>query len=396
MSKIETMNNSIAENNYALLPESPAYRKINYSGYLLCLIFFLLCNHVLLAQRTIPCSPWIKTVEEYYQRGRRVPLGPQHMKLRKAILSIDSIVKRNAAFGSITPARFRTSLVLTGDDLQSVQLNIKAYSKDGWDDKCGIIPQADRISADDAGICMTINRTGAHYTALEISATKDEKLEAFREPVITRTIAGYPMYYESKANHFLMITLHGEVPWEAVTMEEYMAFIERTLLKKIENAEQENKLHPISKMQEPKSSLYYLELKKTDPKSAAEWLQLMEKSKIEYEASSKEADKLILEGVKSLKNDLEEFRVLRAAYTSADLKKQAIRGHSKFGLYSDQYPMVRDPLVKIKPGFFADTKSKSGIKIITIWAAGTYLDWDDHIQQALETLDYNAIINLMK
>lgn len=372
--------------------------KKNALQYIAC-VFVLFYFHInkAKAQASKDCSPWVPTIEQYYNNGNRVTSKPEFLKLRKAALSIDSMVKKNPHFASIAPARFRTSMVLTNGRPQSVQLNIKAYSKDGWDNKCGIIPQADRIAADDAAICVAINQTGFHYTALEISPTQDENLNAFKEPVITKTIGGQPLYYQSKANHFLLMTYNGQVPWEPVTLEEYLDYIERRLLKKIKDFEAENKANPTTiTVKDPKKDPYYIELKKTDPKAAAEFLVLAEKMSRQAETNNKEMDRLTADGNAELKGDLAEFKTLRASFSAAELKKQAIRGNSKFGLYNDKYPALKDPLVKIKREFLVETANRDQIKIISIWAAGTYLNWDEHIQKAMETLDYKAIKKMME
>lgn len=362
-------------------------------GFLLLYIHF----NPLFAQTSKNCSPWVPTIEEYYSNGKRVTRKPEFLKLRKAALTIDGLVKKNPHFASISPARFRSSMVLTNGKPQSLLLNIKAYSKDGWDNKCGIIPQADRIAADDAGIRVAINHTGFHYTALEESPTQDEKLKAFKEPVVTKKMGGQPLYYQSSGNHFLLMTYNDESPWEPVTMEEYLDYIERRLVKKIKDFEADNKSkHGPVVVKDPKKNAYYLELKKTDPKGAAEFLALAENMQKQTEINNQAAAQLRADGETELKKDLSDFKALRATYSAADLKKQAIRGNSKFWLYNKDYPNLKDSLVKIKREFLADPANSNRIKIISIWAGGSNPEWNEHIEKAMETLDYQAIKRLMK
>ncbi|MRG45028.1 hypothetical protein GFS24_07875 [Chitinophaga sp. SYP-B3965] len=339
-------------------------------------IFCLLFANTAFAQTA--CPPWVATLET---RNNSTPA------FRNAVLAIEKTARDNPHFNSITPARFRTSMTMGGG---YAQINVKAYSQKGWDDKCGIIPQADRIAADDAGISFNINKTGPHYTSLEDSPVKDEKLDAFKEPVSTKTIGGQPLYYESMGNHFLLITYNGEVPWEPVTTAEYLDFIERRLQRLIQDHKDQNKLQTFTPS-DPLKNGYYLELKKTKPKEAEEFIALAEKMNKEMAVSIKKANEMIATGAVNLQKDLDEFRALRATYSAEDLKKQALRGHSKFGLYTGEYPNSKAALVKIKKEFLLPDK----IRLITIWAAGTILDWNERIQKALETLDYKAIRQVM-
>lgn len=324
------------------------------------------------------CPPWVPTKEE---NRNSTPA------FRNAILSIEKVVRNNPHFNKIAPARFRTAMTITGG---YAHINVKAYSKDGWDNKCGIIPQADRISADDACVSININKTGPHYTSLEESPVKDEKLDAFKEPVIAKMIGGQPMYYESVGNHFILLTYNDEVPWEPVTTAEYLDFIERRLQKLIQQHHEENQPFRMPK-EDPKQNGYYLELKKTKPKEAEEFLAMAENLAKEMAVSSKKADELIAEGALNLQKDLEDFRALRATYSAEDLKKQAIRGHSRFWLYTGEYPNSKAALVKIKKEFLQSNR----IRLITIWAAAIP-EWDEHLQKTIETLDYKAIKQVMR
>jgi hypothetical protein len=374
------------------------HSKTNRLLFAVCLLLLSLGNfNQAMAQTPQNCSGWVPTIEQYYDNGTRVSRKPEFVKLSKAALFIDSMVKKNPHFTSIAPARFRTSLVLTNGTPQLVQLNIKAYSREGWDNKCGLIPQADRIGADHAGICVRFNKTGFGYTTLEVDQTRDEKLYAFKEPVITKTVGGQPVYYQNRGNHFLLMTYNNQVPWEPVPMEEYLDYIERRLLQKIKDYEEEIRAKPPTiAIQDPKKNGYYLELKKTDPKKAEEFLAQAEKMNREIEIANKEVFRLTANNEAGLKNDLAEFRALRAAFSPAELKKQAIRGNSKFWLYTDKFPTLKDPLVKIKREFVDDRINRDRLKIISIWAGGTYDDWDEQVQKVMETLDYNAIKKLMK
>lgn len=339
-------------------------------------IFYLLFVNTAFAQSN--CPPWVVPLETNSNSA---------VTFRNAVLAIEKVVRTNTHFNSITPARFRTSVTMGGG---YAQINVKAYSKDGWDTKCGIIPQADRIAADDAGICININKTGPHYTSLEDSPVKDEKLYAFKEPVISKTVGGQPLYYESMGNHFLLLTYNGEVPWEPVSTAEYLDYIERRLQKLIQDHREQNKPQTFTP-RDPLKDGYYLELKKTKPKEAEEFIVLAEKMNKEMVISIKKANEMRAQGAANLQKDLDEFRTLRAAYSAEDLKKQALRGHSKFWLYTGEYPNSKAVLVKLKKEYLQSDK----IRLITIWSAGTILDWNDRIQKAMETLDYKAIRQVM-
>src|SRR5688500_16577965 len=108
------------------------------------LIFFLLFVNTAFAQNN--CAPWVAPLETNYNSSAA---------FRNVVLTIEKVVRTNVHFNNITPARFRTSMTMGGG---YAQINVKAYSKNGWDNKCDIIPQADRISADDAGISVNINK----------------------------------------------------------------------------------------------------------------------------------------------------------------------------------------------------------------------------------------------
>lgn len=340
------------------------------------LIFYLLFAQT-------PCSPWVPTIEVKNNSSAA---------FRNAIHALEKVVRNNQHFNSITPARFRTSMTLTD---AIAQINVKAYSKDGWDNKCGIIPQADRIAADDAGISINVNKTGPHYTSLEDSPIRDEKLDAFKEPVISKMTGGQPVYYESLGNHFLLLTYNDQVPWEPVSTAEYLDFIERKLQRAIKDHKNENKTTYTQRTpkEDPRQNGYYLELKKTKPKEAEEFLAMAEKIVKEHAISSKKADEQVEKANHALQKDLEEFRTLRATYSPEELKKQAARGHSKYGLFTGEYPNSKALLVKIKKEFVHPPPGR--IMLITIWAAGTILDWGERIEKAMETLDYKAIKQVM-
>ena len=349
----------------------------------------------LLAQNA-SCPLWVQTVQQTQENlGSGFSFKSQKTSgIRKVVLTIDSMMKKNAIFSSIPESRLRTTLWISNGNIYSAQVNAKAYHKRGWDKQCGIIPQADRIGADQAGVSFAVNTTGYIYIPQDLQGSMYDPLLAFPEPQLIKTIDNKAFYYKAaNGTRFILFSYNNLPPWIPVTIAEYLDMKERELQQKQAEFEKDKTSAKPIHVDDKQVKEMYEQFKKTDAKAAEEYKQTMEKLKAEQASINNKIMQQFEEQTKRLEAEAKALKNFRENLSPVELNKQACLGSGAYSLWTEG-SSYRTPLVKMIPNYFS-AADKNQIKLITIWAGGIG-DWETYAEKALETLNYPAIKALVK
>ena len=127
--------------------------------------------------------------------------------LRQAMVSAETILKKNAAFlAPLEPVRWRSSMSAGPSAEGGARIHVKVVPERQpggirlWTGDCGVIPQVDRI--------------GGAISQISVFFNVDPLIGATGlPPKLTGRVAGYPEY-----EHWVLITKDGRLPWIPVTL----------------------------------------------------------------------------------------------------------------------------------------------------------------------------------
>jgi len=249
--------------------------------FLLVALFFSKAR----AQDGKNCALWVATIyDNYVGPGGLTIKSPQVARLLGVAKQIDTLLKKNASFNSIPESRLRTYISLNKSvGVLGARINVIAYSKKGWDENCGIIPQADRIAANDGGLYFLVNAPWHLY----VSSKQTDHIfgyladvGAFVEPVLVEQRPNDIKIFMTGVTRqrFAMLTYDRQIPWMPFFIGEYLDAYATTFRKKEKELEAERKrasYYPADREREQKKiQQKYESIKKTDAGKAAEWLAM--------------------------------------------------------------------------------------------------------------------------
>jgi hypothetical protein len=356
------------------------------------------------AQQVANCPAWVPTI---YNEGGSINLrDPRLAPMHRVGKIIDSMVKKNVAFNGMPEARFRTALSIArtnphgADYFFGVHVNAKAYVKKGWDNKCGLIPQADRIASDKAGISFYIN-SAIHLMPNQFDNMNGdlERIGAFVEPEFLGTFADNVPLYRSgiTKQEFAMLTYTGRVPWIPLTVREYYGTVEIDIKRKIEdfNLDRKRKQDHSDTATDKDIRETYEAFKKNDPKQAEEYLVMMKNIRAQRAIQKEKMAKHYVTRDSALQKELRDFRQYVASLTPQQLQQPAILGnydHSRpYDMWKEGSKGVKRPLVKLAPEYLTNPGNRNVIRLITIWRAATVPKWKPFMKEAWETLDFKLL-----
>jgi hypothetical protein len=313
------------------------------------------------------CPHWVTTIYDHYAdaTAKITTNSPQVAPLRLSVQAIDSMVKRNAAYNSLHELRLRTHFWLSNGGMFGARINVNGYSKKGWDEKCGIIPQADRIAANDANLHFDINIPGKLSIPHESVYGYLQDIRAFAEPEQVGTIAdGIPVYRTIvTSQQFALVTYNGKVPWLPLTVNEHLDAYATELRKKTAEFEAEKK-------------------RASYPQKTTEEYKKYQTARLARNDSL-------------LKKEWADFEKYRASLSPQQLQQHAVVGNGgPYGLYKEGPNRKKYPMVKLAPEFVSNRENKNAIRMIMVSHSGENT-WSEVVRKAYETLDYAMLKRLM-
>lgn len=289
-----------------------------------------------------------------------------------------------------TPVRLRTrwSIGYAHPDSgrRSLWLQWRDHRTEMWVGACSLSPRAERI-APRASIVVHVD---APDQLLENRALHDEQLTAWPEPPQTGRVGPHPVYF----GWLVVLSANGRPPWLQVSMDEYLRFHERELLRGTEGAAQSAR--DIERFDgsamERQMLAVYENLKKIDPAAAEKTLAEL---RAQMPAARATAQREAARGDRQSNERLDALRAFRAS-----LPPSVLQGPARLGWTEPRAPEVleRMPrLVKIDPawtGHHAQHEVSRSVRVIGLKIQGRE-SFEVPMQQVLQTLDYAALTTLL-
>lgn len=155
--------------------------------------------------------------------------------LRRTVQAVNALLQRQPALHELPRSRLRSSWQLSGQwtaPARGAHFLLRDHAEPMWRPGCTLHPGADRIEPR-ASIVVTINAPESffHDTA---PVLRDEQFSAWIEEPATGQVQGHTLY----GGHQLVFTAHGRLPWVPVSNAEMLAFVERDLLRRIDEQRQ--------------------------------------------------------------------------------------------------------------------------------------------------------------
>jgi hypothetical protein len=356
---------------------------------------FGLLAMTLLPQADALAACWIE--RERPTTADQLPItDPRVAGMRKAARAMNDVLERNPALRQLPEVRWRSTWQVVGHPRSSpwnpygFHLVLWAHPPSVWGPgDCDVIPQADRVDPR-AAVVVQANSVRSTLTQ-QVSAVRDEQIEAFIEPEQIGRVGPYPLY----RGQWIVLTFDGRKPWVPVTMEEYLAFEERRLTRAV--AETDRNIADVrartGQYDDSGPREVYEAMKKTNPAEAEKfWAMIQEvKAQAAKDAAAVAAAPPI---TNAYVKQLEELRALRASLTPAQLRAQAREGYNSKTTLRPVDTLPR--LVKLDPAFPWDRADPNRIRMMEIHFSGAGSPYEAAMRQAAESFDWPAIEALMR
>jgi alpha-tubulin suppressor-like RCC1 family protein len=250
---------------------------------------------------------WATRVEE------AAATRPRFAPYRQAMLAVEEIVKKNAAFlDAPQPVRMRTQFSAGPDETGGARIHIKSVPErkgDGtrvWANGCEVIPQIDRIGGPIGQLSVFFN-TDASGQFIDANG---------QAPRRTGTVGGYPEY-----NGTVLITKDGRLPWIPLTLADKLDAegAKRSRALADYTAEQARATPPDLAAAERAAAM----MRPSDPAGADKYLQTVRETIQELARQQKE---VIPARIAFLKKQVDVYQAYRASFTPEQLRAPAVWG----------------------------------------------------------------------
>jgi hypothetical protein len=361
--------------------------------HLRSLCFGLLATTLLAQEALAAC--WID--RERPTTADQLPVTDSRVAgMRKAARAMNEILGRNPTLRQLPEVRWRSTWQVVGHPRSSpwmpygFHLVLWAHPRQVWGPgDCDLIPQADRVDPR-AAVVVQANSVRSTLTQ-QVSAVRDEQLEAFVEPEQIGRVGPYPLY----RGQWVVLTFDGRKPWVPVTMDEYLAFEERRLTQAVAETDRNiaDARARTGQYDDSGPRQVYEAMKKTNPAEAEKFWAMIQglKAQAAKDAAAVAATPPV---TNAYVKQLEDLRALRASLSPAQLQAQARDGYNS---KSPLRPVDTLPrLVKLDPKFPWDRADPNRIRMMEIHFSGAGSPYDASMRQAAETFDWSAIEALMR
>lgn len=288
------------------------------------------------------------------------------------------------------PVRLRTRASIASsypaDGTRPLWMQFREHRKEMWLGGCSVNENSERLEPR-ASIVVHVD---APDQILERRALYDDQLTAWVEPPITGTAAGRPVYF----GWLVVLSSNGQVPWMPVSMDEYLQFQERELLRAADAAAKVNRATQRQDDAAVDKQLLavYENMKKFDP-AAAE--KMLADARAQLRTALPAARRNAESGTQISEDRLTALRTFRAS-----LRPDQLRGQARQGWYQrlSEEELLRLPLlVKVNPAWSkadGETGPYRGPKLIGLLIQGKG-PFEAAMQEVMQTLDYGALERLL-
>jgi hypothetical protein len=295
---------------------------------------------------------WVKTLENKVTGHGDATTGKHYAALRQALVQAEAVQRADAAINAIRNVRYQVHRYIgtayhPGAPL-SGESAIYLHKPDAWAGSCGLKPWADTV----------------HFASLEVEFNNLRALEGpadggggladtryFHEPEITARRDGYPVY----EGRVLVLTAGNLPPLVPVTLGEYLDAWQRTLQAEREQSRADGQ----AVAQDPEWKSYIGQLRKTDPKAAAELQQSMDDAARMADTGDAGAESEWAE-LQRLRKSLGAAQRTQPVYLSADALERHRFGYARPGAEGAR------KLAKVNPALWAGRRSEQTVRVVTL------------------------------
>jgi len=309
---------------------------------------------------------------------------PSLAPMNEALDRIEAMLRASADFNALPDFRFRINRYISGEAPRAAMVGARAYERSLWGSGvCDLIPQADRQGATVLIHVVVNNAENDMRRSLE-----DSQLVSFETPLERGRVAGWPIY-----NDCVLLTRDGKLPWEPVTVGDYLAFSERRQARKLSEFGQW-RAAPSRQIDMSKIERVYEQMKRTDPQGAEKFISDMRALKAREPL---QAQKNAV-GQAGLEEELQALRTYRDSLSAEALAQPYHQGHGRFGLPADNERRANLPgLVKMNSQFGWDRRDRTRLQMLQVCAMPlAHPQYGAPLRRALEALDWNMLSSLIR
>jgi len=315
--------------------------------------------------------------------------------LERVARELNGVFHRSASLNKVLestePARLRSrwsvALSSTSNVRSSLWMQVREHRKEMWLDSCSFSKNAERIEPR-ASIVVHVDAPDA---LLERRVLYDDQLTAWAQPPITGFSGSRPIYF----GWLVVLTADGRVPWEPVSMEEYLQFhkreLERADATTKKTSEQVRRQDDVTL--DKQAVLVYENMRKFDPAAAEKMLADL---RAQLPAAKDQARRNAANSERQATTALAALEAFRTSLPVAVLKGQARMGWTE---PLEQSQVERLPLlVKVRKDWAAagnEERAPYRPRLIGLIIQGKG-PFSGLMQDVLQELDYGAIQALVQ
>lgn len=301
---------------------------------------------------------WVSAFENPATGFGDAMTAKRHAPMLAALRKGEAALKADPIINAIPDVRYQQHLGLGPSAHpgapKSAQSTVFLHKPEYWQGQCGLIKGADITHFVELDLSLN-NLSSLEERRVGAGEQGPDKVQFFHEPRRIGSREGYPIYERDDGNRVLAITTGHLPPYVPVTVGEYLDAWHRWL--EVERAQSQGDAQRLSSDQEWKA--YIAQLRKTDPKAAAEMQRDMD-----------EAARLARDGEPDSNAEWNELQRLRRTLTSAQraqpvyLNQEAVARY-RFG-YVPAGAEGAAAVVKINPALWAGKRSDNDVRAVSL------------------------------
>lgn len=299
---------------------------------------------------------WVESIENKTTGFGDATATARYAGLRGSLLKADALLKADSAINAIQNVRYQVHRYIGASYHPGAPFSGQAmaylHKPDMWLGKCGLRSGADIVHFVEIGVNLN------NLRSLEEPAIGDDALAATKfihQPKHIAERGGYSIYEGSAGNRILVMTAGNVPPFVPVTVGEYLDYWHRSL--KQEREESRSNMQESADDREWRS--YITQLRKTDPKAAAELQKSMD-----------EAAHLTRDGAPESNAEWDELLRLKAALSPTQRARPVYLTSGSVERYRFGYAQANEEgaiaLVKVNQVLWAGKRNTSEVRVVTL------------------------------
>ncbi|GAB4406513.1 MAG: hypothetical protein OHK0048_26620 [Rhodoferax sp.] len=300
---------------------------------------------------------WVASVENQATGYGDAITARRHSGMLATLRKAEALLKDDSAINAMPNVRYQPHLYIGAPyhagAPKSAQAVVFLHPPEMWSGRCGLKPGADIVHF--AELEVTFNDLTALGAKAEIGGGGLSDAKYFVAPQRAGEHDGVTIYENAAGNHVLVLTHRGVPAFLPLTVGEYLDDWHARL--SVERAEMRRNLQPLTEDQEWKTHI--AEMRKTDPKGAAELHKEME-----------EAARLAQAGDPHGNEEWEALQRLRRTLTRAERAQPVFVPSASVEPYRFGYVTTKSEdacaLVKINPALWAGTGNDDAVRTVVL------------------------------